>query len=169
LSQELVNVAKYLQDAFLARVKNPKNIRHLALSLPLRKSDVMPMEGSSQKAKDDLEKSVKFFGELQSRGRWRVSLNLKTLTLVFADPVMFAGRAYAGQGVRAFLEMETGDDYALKQMLLRTIQDCANLLQAPHSPPDRTQYPRAPRTTQSWGNPEIRLRIADRADFLPKG
>jgi len=160
---------KFSQDAFLARVKNPTNIRHMALSLPLRKSDVMTMDGSSQKAQDDLEQSVKFFGELQSRGRWRVSLNLKTLTLVFADPVMFAGRDYAGKGVRAFLKMETGDDYALKELLFQAVRDCESLLQAPHSPPDRNRYPRATGFPQTWGNPEIRLRIADRGDFLPKG
>ena len=150
----------YGQDAFLLRVKNPEHIRHLALSLPLHKADLESLSGTSQYSQADLDKSVEFFKELQSRGRWRVPLKLKTLTLVFADPVMFDGRASAGKGVRAFSEIETGNDFQLKRMLLDAITDCENVFRLTRSAPG---HPRA-----SWGNPDFQLRIADRGDFLPE-
>lgn len=148
----------------------------MAIALPFRKAELFNFRNTYQAQVDGgqnrntkfMEKLRTFFNVLQSRARWRVSLNLKTLTLVLADPVMFAGRNDFSHGVRNLLEIGTGDDRYLEALLSEGVRVCQALLQAPHSPLDLDQYPQATRTTtNSWGDPELRFRIADRGDSLP--
>lgn len=148
-------------------------IRHLALSLPLTRTDVSSMSSHSQNTHNDFDKIVKFFKVVQSKGRMRVPLNLETLTLVLGDPVMFMKiDDHAKHEVRVFSELEIRDDNDLKKMMTKLVRDCKNSLKAPHALIDPVSYPQARRTTRnSWGTPELRFRMVERAqsDSLPDG
>jgi len=140
-------------------------IRHLALALPLTRADVTSMDSDSQKTEDDLQKAVNFFEAVQSRGRMRLSLNLKTLTLVLGDPIMFMKiDDKVKHGVRAFSDLVNGDEHDLTNMLAKAVLDCRNSLEAPHSLIQGHNHQVRPTMRNSWGAPEIFFKLIERQE-----
>ena len=163
-------------ETFLTRLERSKDLRHLALALPLQEPK-NELSTTKLNERDPLfrqmgtnKDSMTFATRIQAIARRAGSLFLESITLVFEDPILCHPEGkptYMDPGVaRTFTDIKTSDENPSELWKART-ENFQWRLTLPHDDNDFNNAgnlpPGTPRNSRNtWGTPEVYMKKVDR-------